>query len=313
MTTLSNVDNVNHSYGMSGDFNVTLTATSDQGCIDSVTEVVTVSSVTADFTADHFSGCSPHCIEFSDLSTTNSGVINQWEWSFSDGSTYSIQDPSSCFVSLNNNTPDSLYDAQLVVYNNLGCKDSLLMPGAITVYDVPGVDFTYTPEEISSINPTVTFQNLSDAGDVFTWQFGEEFFTNEFSPTHTFDGIGFIEVTLVSSTFASCSDTASQFIRINPEETIYVPNSFTPDEDGLNDLFFPVINGAIVDFYDFKMYDRYGHVIFETEDHLEKWNGQFEGYTENYTTDGLYPWRMRVKFEGSTETILKEGVLRVFR
>jgi hypothetical protein len=128
-----------------------------------------------------------------------------------------------------------------------------------------------------------------------------------------FEAVGLIAVTLVTAT-PSCSDTISKIIRISPDETIYVPGAFTPDEDGLNELFFPVIEGSpIINFYEFILYDRLGHIVYETSDPLEKWNGSFKGYTENYTTDGLYTWLMRIKFDGSTDTVLKTGTLKIFR
>ncbi|MFT4660486.1 MAG: PKD repeat protein [Patiriisocius sp.] len=310
--TEGNITNPTHDYAVGGDYNVTITATSDEGCFDTFTEIVTVSEVTANFNADDFAGCSPHCVQFSEFSSTNSGNIVQWNWEFSNGASSSLQNPAVCFSNPSHRV-DSLYDVQLVATNDLGCTDTLLAVGAIVSAHIPVADFSYLPNEITSIYPVVAFSNLSDGGSNFTWDLGGEFISNEQDPVFEFEAVGLIAVTLVTAT-PSCSDTISKIIRISPDETIYVPGAFTPDEDGLNELFFPVIEGSpIINFYEFILYDRLGHIVYETSDPLEKWNGSFKGYTENYTTDGLYTWLMRIKFDGSTDTVLKTGTLKIFR
>ena len=68
---------------------------------------------------------------------------------------------------------------------------------------------------------------------------------------------------------------------------IYIPNSFTPDGDGINDLFRPVIELQYIETYSFAIMNRWGEIVFETDDPSTGWNG---GSEATYVADGTYVW-----------------------
>lgn len=301
-----------HLYAVADNYDVTLTAISDLGCESSMTQSVLVSDIQAEFDGDDLAGCAPVCVNFTDESNSVGSPIVSWLWEYSNGGASTDENPSRCF---NNNSliNDTLYDVMLTVMNDVGCTDSILKTDYILAAHNTEADFSWTPSNISSINPVVSFISQSTGASNHFWNLGGEFTTSETDPVFPFDAIGTVEVTQVVTSENNCVDSLTQVLFISPEENIFVPNAFTPDEDGLNDLFAPIITGSVVDFYEFFLYDRYGQVVFQTLDHTEKWNGHYLNEPTSYTSDGLYNWRMRVRFEGEVDIQEYQGVLTVMR
>ena len=82
-------------------------------------------------------------------------------------------------------------------------------------------------------------------------------------------------------------------ITVDPTLIVYLPNAFTPDSDGINEVFHPVISGTVIDEYKFFIFDRWGDVVFETEDPSAGWIGNRQG-GEYFVPDGVYPWRIEI-------------------
>jgi gliding motility-associated-like protein len=75
---------------------------------------------------------------------------------------------------------------------------------------------------------------------------------------------------------------------------VWVPNAFTPEQDGLNEIFLPIINGANPSTYHFMIFDRWGTLIFESFDIGEPWIGDIRG-GNGFAQDGTYVWRLEVQ------------------
>jgi len=93
----------------------------------------------------------------------------------------------------------------------------------------------------------------------------------------------------------------------------YVPNTFTPNDDNLNEVFIPVLNGYDPTDYYFAIYDRWGILVFETNDSTKGWNGTFKGNGSYYVQDDAYVWKLRAKAIGSSEPVELMGSLTLFR
>lgn len=91
-----------------------------------------------------------------------------------------------------------------------------------------------------------------------------------------------------------------------PEMKVYIPNAITPDGNGLNDLFRPVISGAEVEIYDLTIFDRRGRIVFHTKDADNAWNGTVAG-SEYLTGSNLYVYFLKVKAVNSLETKTYSG------
>ena len=90
-----------------------------------------------------------------------------------------------------------------------------------------------------------------------------------------------------------CADTATMLVKVNDEVILYVPNTFTPDGDGLNDIFLPIVTAGFRDgTYEFRIYNRWGEQVFVTQDPTLGWDGTYLGEP---VQDGTYTWTILFK------------------
>src|SRR5690606_30735492 len=119
-----------------------------------------------------------------------------------------------------------------------GCIDSVSYEDYLTVYPLPVAQFVWSPNPVQMFNPEVSFQNQSQLGTDFEWWFdgAEEGTSTAEHPTVLFpDGeTGDYDVTLIVTSEYGCQDTITRIVQVVPEVLIYVPNTFTPDNDEFN-------------------------------------------------------------------------------
>lgn len=216
----STLQNPQHAYVASGVYNVTLTITDTAGCINSVTNLVTVN----EGPVAYFSFSDPNCqqseVVFTNLSSTESGYITSWEWNFGDGNASVINFPNDPNVSHEYASSGS-YNVTLTVTTSEGCAHSVTR--MITVIPNPVANFTYNS---SCIEIPVTFNDQSQAnggGQIinWVWDFGDPASgTGNTSvvqnPQHIYAQAGTYPVLLTIATSNSCTDTISRTVVINP-------------------------------------------------------------------------------------------------
>jgi gliding motility-associated-like protein len=88
-----------------------------------------------------------------------------------------------------------------------------------------------------------------------------------------------------------CKDTASQIIKVKPSWIVYIPNTFTPNGDGLNDGF--TAKGYNINKFNIQIYDRWGHLLFESNDMENQWDGHTKNSDEPIKQD-VYVWKVQV-------------------
>jgi gliding motility-associated-like protein len=152
----------------------------------------------------------------------------------------------------------------------------------VNVYKLPVADFHYYPfNAIANLNP-VNFVDLSSLAVEWEWDFGDpasisantSIYQN---PTHMFSDSGTYNVQLIAISDHHCVDTVVKQIAIYPELLVYVPNAFTPNNDGLNDVFKPIMSGIDKSTYKLYIFDRWGQEVFSTADVNEAWDGKYKG------------------------------------
>ena len=183
---------------------------------------------------------------------------------------------------------------ELIIIDVLNCSSS--MSTSFVPSDRPFVDFYHKPEKITILNPEVSFINLSSNVDSILWDFGDYQISDEWDPIHTYDSLGWFDVILKVQNDEGCKDSIVKKILIENDQICYFPNSFTPDGDGLNDNF--GISGfrteKIID-YDFQITNRWGQVIFYSNDVNEKWDGKTK--KGNDAVAGAYLWSAKITDE----------------
>jgi gliding motility-associated-like protein len=257
----------------------TYTVTANDGCSPAVTATVTVSVLPTPvpvITSTVTSGCEPLCVSFTDASTISSGTITGWNWDFGDGSPDSIsQNPSHCF-----NTPGS-YTVTLTDTSAAGCIATSTIPYIITVNPIPVALFN-APASTSIFTPTVQYidQSTVSTGSIVSWDwaFGDGFTTaagdssHLQNPSHLFTEVGTYCAELIVTTNAGCQDLTSLCIVIDPEFTFFIPNAFSPNDDGINEEFYG--KGEHIKEYEMNIFDRWGNLIFHADDINEHWDGR---------------------------------------
>jgi gliding motility-associated-like protein len=131
------------------------------------------------------------------------------------------------------------------------------------------------------------------------------------STNHTYDSIGCYQVVLVASAQDGCTDTTVQVVCVKDEVIIYVPNTFTPDGDGLNDIFLPILTaGYRPGTYEFAIYNRWGERFFYTEDVDQGWDGTFKG---NEVQVGTYTYTIKFKSSMDNNVYTYNGHVNLIR
>ena len=137
----------------------------------------------------------------------------------------------------------------------------------------PIASFIVNPTTTTIIDPIISFTDFSIGSDIWNWNFGDQDSSNLNNPApHIYADTGIYIIRLISSTNLGCSDTAYQTIVIEPEFVFYIPNAFSPDGDGINDSF--IGKGIFIKKYDMTILDRWGDVIFYTDNVNMPWDGK---------------------------------------
>jgi len=258
------------------------------------------------FNADPTEGCQPLKVNFTEISP-NQGQT--YSWDFGDASTgnYSTaKNPTHIYET------SGLYDVTLMIKSEFGCEASFSFNDMITVHPTPIANFSLDPAIASIVEPIIYFENLSQGANNYFWSFGDGDSSSYKNPVHNYiyTGIGIYPIQLVAVTEFGCSDTINRFATINEEFTFYAPTAFSPDEDGLNDVFNVV--GVGIDSLNFHMmiFDRWGEPIFETHDLYLGWNGIIKNTKMGET--GTYVWMVFYKNTNGAKRE-KKGVVTLIR
>jgi gliding motility-associated-like protein len=254
----------------------TVAVTDANGCTASTTTTVQVNPVpVATVSSDIVAGCAPVCINFSDASTVAApGVITAWDWDFGDGSQIdNTQNPSHCY-----NTPGQ-YTVTLQVKTADGCVNTIVMTNYIEAWVVPVADFTASPQPTTIFNAEIFFTDLSVNASQWTWSFGDVFASQstDQNPSFTYLEPNCYLVQLDVATSNGCTATDTMSVCLDGDVAIYVPNAFTPNGNGLNEIFIPLTYGIDAQKYEFWVFDRWGNLIFHTTDINEGWDGTLNG------------------------------------
>jgi len=136
------------------------------------------------------------------------------------------------------------------------------------------------------------FIDISHGNPVaWEWYVESEFVATTERTFHTFNEQGFYTVTEIVTNEYGCTDTAQLLIEVIGDFLIFVPNAFTPDGNGYNNSFKPVMTNVKPDNYRFLIFNRWGEVIFEAYSLDAAWDGDYMG---RLVEDGVYVWQILV-------------------
>ncbi len=198
------------------------------------------------------------------------------------------------------------------------CGNELLIVQEFQVGDnIPLVGFTPSQTILTNANldesGIVQFINTTIGAETYLWDFGDGTTSTNFSTSHTFDvseSGGFV-VMLYGYSEYGCVDSASIAIQIRRELLYYVPNTFTPDGDEFNQTFQPVFESGF-DAHDWKMtiFNRYGELIFESNNDQVGWDGTYGG---EVVQQGTYTWKIEFGLEYTDERSIITGHVNLIK
>jgi gliding motility-associated-like protein len=192
-----------------------------------------------------------------------------------------------------------IYEAEFIITSDDGCIVRLEIDTAFQAWHPPIANFTVTPEEITILDAIVTFGNESEGGTEYIWSFGDGEGSSEVSPEHEYERADTYDVQLLVTNEYGCTDAATQTIFVNSELQIFVPNAFTPNNDGNNDAWIPIVNGEeFIISYECWVYNRWGKLVFNSTTIGEPWIGDntSEGNGTHFASSTeSYSWKIELK------------------
>ncbi len=240
----------------------TITYTIAGNCGDTDTQTITVNPLpVVSFTANVTSGCAPLTVN---LTNTSVPVGNGCTW-WVDG----VPSGNNC-ASLNYTfNSQGCYDIMLTTTDGNGCSSNSSIADYICVSQQPVSSFSWSPIAPNVGNSTVQFINYSLGAVSYDWTIMDMYYLNAPEPIFTFpsEAPGEYNVCLLVTNADGCTDLSCGTVVVNDQFNIFVPNCFTPNKDGRNELFKPSIRGeSLIQTYEFQIFSRWGDVLFETND-----------------------------------------------
>ena len=293
----------------------TVKGTDNNGCISVPKTVIIYPLPQVSFISDITTGCQPLFVLFTNQTQTVSPPTTCF-WNFGDGGTSNIASPPT-YEYFN----AGIYTVTLTVTDNKGCVNTLVQPNMITVYPVPTANFTYAPQPITIINADIRYTDQSAANSStfsttitnWDWTFGDidNGTSIQQNPKYTYNDTGTFVTQLIVTDGHGCQDTITHLIKIDPDYVFYIPNSFTPNGDNKNDVFIPHTLVIMPSEYEFVIFDRWGNIVFETNNYKQGWDGTVRSTKSPAQTD-VYEYLIKLKdYEGKEHQFM--GHLTLFR
>ncbi|NBV14368.1 MAG: PKD domain-containing protein [Sphingobacteriia bacterium] len=258
---------------------------SEAGCADTLSYTIEVNpQPDAEFTMSQPVGCSPLNVQFD----SRSDKTLTWVWNFGDGTPISNEvDPSHYFT-----TPGT-YQVRLIALTSGSCADTAYSSVPVVVTPPLMADFVSNPSapvELSEPNTIVSFRDKTVGANQWFWDFGDGITAEGANPIHQFTQKGTYMVTLKVNDSNGCEAVIKKgpFTIFTPE--LNLPNVFSPNGDGVNDLFFITYTGD--ESFRVQIFDRWGVKYFDTLNRNQFWNGQ--DLNGQIAADGTYFYTIQI-------------------
>ena len=260
-------------------------------CPDVSTLVLNVKNLpNASISTSSLSGCAPLQVRFSSPENTSGKGL----WSLDDGA------KQEGFSMAHTFTSSGTYN---VVYNYEdteapGCAVQVKLNQPVVVYPQPQANFEL-PDEITMNDPKIKFINTSTplADNYYLWTvqgMGQYF---DVHPIIEFPERGTYRIHLQATDVRGCKAEVSRFAEVKNDLGYYIPNSFTPNFDGLNDVFMPVFSpyGLDQEGYSLRVFDRWGREVFSTRNISTGWDGSFMNKGGSILKEDVYTYQVQFR------------------
>ncbi|HOY31214.1 MAG TPA: gliding motility-associated C-terminal domain-containing protein [Bacteroidales bacterium] len=284
----------------------------NNGCTGTATvTVILYPEAFLHFNIEPVSGCLPLYVEFTYL-PDGTLDMNTLQWDF--GDLMSSSDISDQPVSSYTYTYPGNFFVMITGMSEHGCH--AVGFDTVFVYKKPEADFYTNPEAGETNNPIINFYDQSNYATHWQWNFGDPETTVDNTselqyPVHIYSDSGNFIVMLIASNTHNCSDTAIKTIKIRESFVFWVPNAFTPNNNGVNDGFIGKGVGFNEDDFEMFIFDRWGKQVFYTQDCYKSWDG-YNANGSKPCEEGVYVWLINITEKTGIRHKLK-GTVTIYR
>lgn len=293
----SGIENPTHTFSAPGIYDVELTVTSENGCVNTIIQEVRSYFIpNADF--DVPAPCLNGGTAFFDSSAVGNAEVVSWMWDFGDGTPGdTTQHPVHQYQSAGN------YDITLSVTSEFGCTHDTTI--TITINLGPTASFTANPPSANLfVDINFTDQSIENGAPIVAWEwnFADGGSSSDQNTVHQFDNEGEYNVELIVTDEFGCIDTAYRIIPIYHGPL--VPSAFSPNGDLQNDNLM-ILGGNFSDI-EFTVYNNWGEIVYQTSDiEASGWDGTYKDEPQPL---GVYVYVARVTTFDGEEHVLSGDV-----
>lgn len=265
-------------YAEPGTYTVEVTATANGCNVTAQQAIWVIADPTIGFQGGPPIGCPPHTVSFNNTSQTQTATT--YSWDFGDGATSSAPNPTHIY--------EFSGDFTVTLTMNAGgfCSQQLTLsqPNLIEILAIPSAGFDISPNSVDILNPVISYESLASGNVSCFYNFGDGGSSSDCNGIYTYTDGGLFDVVQTVVNEAGCTNTAVGQVAVSGS-VFYAPNAFTPNLDGINDVWMPVALG--VTSYDLQIYNRWGELIWQTVDPETPWLGEVHD-GEYFAPDGIY-------------------------
>jgi gliding motility-associated-like protein len=296
--TTSTLPSPRHTYTVADTFLVTFTAANPNVCNqpDTLTEpFILQPRVTALF--DPTNGCVPYFYELENLGNN----IATTYWELGNGQSSTDLNPTFDFDSV------GTFTLRLTNYNPESCNDSASFTGTFNVF-APPTAFFETDSSAFQLFLPILFDNQSTFPAFYSWDFGDGDSSAQRNPFHEYRDTGFFEPCLTVLDNNQCTATYCKNLEIYFIGVVDVPNAFSPNNDGSNDVLY--VRGYGVTEMEFKIFNRWGELVFESNSLDVGWDGTYKDKGQEME---VYIYTLWARFLDGSETGVRKGNITLLR
>ena len=269
-------------FSNAGTHNVILLVVSEAGCFTELNKKIRIHELPNPKFNISSDICLGDIASITDSSSVVGSRIVSWNYNFGDGSSSSEQNPQYTYNQINQ------FDVSLEVVSLEGCINDTTILNIVEVHALPIADFQASSLLASEIESEISFNNNSTGSISYVWSFGNGDYSSEENPTYHFNNTQTYNVQLTAISDKRCSSEIIKVVSIYPQYALFVPDAFTPNNDGNNDVFLAK-GKAIIDF-EMQVFDRWGGEVFLSSDIEYGWDGY--DVRVNKVVPGVYSYRI---------------------
>lgn len=251
-------------------------------------------------------GCTPYCATFINATPGSKDAI----WNYGDQPLENIGDTTYyCYKKAGN------YNLRLSVTDSNSCRSAFTYTNAVKVLPRPETSFVTEPGVITLNDAeNVLFRNTGEFVSSYQWYVNNAYAGSGRNMNYTFRDTGCYDIRLLVQSENLCKDSTVRSICVFEGFNFYMPNAFSPNNDGINDLLLPKGSGWLYDNYKLEIFNRWGIIVFSTNDVNQGWDGgvktdEFQLEVLKADPNNFYNWRALVTDNQKQEHVLKGSVM----